>query len=51
MKPRGILVTALLMVVVVVAIIIAWMVWRPAVGGATAFYIPQPTEYVGFVHN
>lgn len=51
MKPRGILVIALLMVVVVIAIIVAWMVWRPEVGGATAFYNSQPTEYVAFIHS
>lgn len=51
MKPRGVLVTALLMVVVIVAIIVAWMMWRPGVSGALAFYNSQPIEYVGFVHN
>ena len=51
MKPRGILVTALLMVVVVVAIIVAWMVWRPEVGGATALYNSQLVEEASFVHN
>lgn len=42
MKPRGILVTAPLMVVVVVAIIVAWMIWRPEVGGATAAFSNFP---------
>lgn len=51
MKPRGVLVTALLMVVAVVAIIVAWMVWRPEVSGAMAFYNSQLIEYLGFVHN
>lgn len=31
MKPKAILVTAFLMVAVVVAIIIAWIIWRPGV--------------------
>ena len=51
MKPRGVLVTALLMVVVVVAIIVAWMVWRPEVSGAMVFYYSQLIEYFGLVHN
>jgi hypothetical protein len=51
MKPRGVLVTALLMVVVVVAIIVAWMAWRPEVSGAMPFYNSQLVEYLGFVHN
>jgi hypothetical protein len=33
MKPKAILATALLMVVVVVAIIVAWIIWRPEVMG------------------
>jgi hypothetical protein len=33
MKPKAILVTAFLMVAVVVAIIIAWIIWRPDVTG------------------
>jgi hypothetical protein len=45
MKPRGVLVTALLMVVVVVAIIVAWMVWRPEASGAMPFYNSQLIEY------
>lgn len=31
MKPRAILATALLMVIVVVTIIVAWILWQPAV--------------------
>jgi hypothetical protein len=34
MKPKAILVMAFLMVAVVVAIIIAWIIWRPDVTGA-----------------
>jgi flagellar biosynthesis/type III secretory pathway M-ring protein FliF/YscJ len=33
MKPKAILATALLMVVLVVAIIVAWIIWRPEVMG------------------
>jgi hypothetical protein len=33
MKPRAVLAVALLMVVLVVAIIIAWIVWRPEATG------------------
>jgi hypothetical protein len=33
MKPKAILATALLMVALVVAIIVAWIMWRPEVMG------------------
>lgn len=41
MKPRAILATALLMVVVVVAIIVAWILWRP---GVTALMLIQASS-------
>jgi flagellar biosynthesis/type III secretory pathway M-ring protein FliF/YscJ len=33
MKPKAILATALLMVALVVAILVAWIIWRPEVMG------------------
>lgn len=46
MKPRAILATALLLVVVVVAIIMAWILWRPSVGGA---FMPIQSSSMMFV--